>query len=121
MASKQGTMEARFSLWALFVFLSYASAAPFSNPLKARDGSDPHIVYTDGFYYLMTTTWSNLQVTRATTLGGLKTGETKVVWTDSNSARCCNVWAPELHKINNTYVPANGATRPSTVGRATEL
>ncbi|KAL2022169.1 hypothetical protein VTK56DRAFT_5998 [Thermocarpiscus australiensis] len=51
----------------------------------------------------MTTTWTNLQVTRARTLEGLKTGETKVVWTDSNPARCCNVWPPELHWLDNRW------------------
>lgn len=84
-----------------------ASAASFSNPLKAWDGSDPHIVFSDGYYYLMTTTWTNLQITRAKTLEGLKTGETRVVWTDSNPSRCCNVWAPELHRINDTYEHAH--------------
>src|SRR4051812_24078989 len=67
---------------------TFASAVSFSNPLKTKDGSDPHIVYSNGYYYLMTTTWTNLQITRATTLGGLKNGQTKVVWTDSNAARC---------------------------------
>lgn len=90
-------------VWTLSAFLTFVSAASFSNPLKAVNGSDPHIVYDDGFYYLMTTTWTNLQITRAKTLEGLKTGENKVVWTDTNPARCCNVWAPELHKIDNTY------------------
>jgi GH43 family beta-xylosidase len=78
-----------------------ASAASFSNPLKATNGSDPHMTYYDGYYYLMTTTWTNLQITRARTLEGLKRGETRVVWTDANASRCCNVWAPELHKIGN--------------------
>lgn len=72
---------------------SLVGAASFTNPLKPSDGSDPHIVYTGGYYYLMTTTWTNLKVTRAKTLGGLKTGETKTVWTDSNANRCCNMWA----------------------------
>lgn len=88
----------------LFTFITTAlsltslvSGATFSNPLKAKDGSDPHIVYTGGYYFLMATTWQDLQITRATTLEGLKTGETKVVWTDSTASRCCNVWAPELH------------------------
>jgi GH43 family beta-xylosidase len=61
------------------------------------------MTYSDGYYYLMTTTWTNLQITRAKTLEGLKTGETRVVWTDGNPSRCCNVWAPELHKIDNTW------------------
>ena len=47
----------------LFTFITTAlsltslvSGATYSNPLKATDGSDPHIVYTGGYYYLMTTT-----------------------------------------------------------------
>ena len=86
---------------ALTGFLASASAASFTNPLKATNGSDPHIAYSGGYYYLMTTTWTNLQITRAKTLGGLKTGETRVVWTDGTASRCCNVWAPELHWIDN--------------------
>lgn len=74
-------------------FGTLVDAATYSNPLKAHDGSDPHIVWSGGYYYLMTTTWTNLQITRATTLNGLKSGETKVVWTDTTAARCCNMWA----------------------------
>lgn len=61
------------------------------------------MVYTGGYYYLMTTTWTDLEITRATTLEGLKTGDKKTVWTDTTSSRCCNVWAPELHYIDNAW------------------
>ncbi|GLB41911.1 putative glycosyl hydrolases family 43 [Lyophyllum shimeji] len=54
-------------------------------------------VYSNGYYYLTTTTWTNIQITRATTIAGLKTATPKVVWTDSTASRCCNVWAPEIH------------------------
>ncbi|KAG8916618.1 hypothetical protein FRC00_014612, partial [Tulasnella sp. 408] len=87
------------------------SATTFTNPIKNPNGSDPFMVYDGGYYYLTTTTWTNVQVwlpldatrkeeivTRATTVAGLKTATPKVVYTDSNSARCCNVWAPEMHK-----------------------
>lgn len=84
-------------------FTTLVSAATYSNPLKASDGSDPHIVYTGGYYYLMTTTWSDLQITRAKTLEGLKTGEKKTVWKDSTASRCCNVWAPELHYFDGIW------------------
>ncbi|KAF2467651.1 Arabinanase/levansucrase/invertase [Lindgomyces ingoldianus] len=91
-------------LIAFFLALvTFSSAATYSNPLKTKDGSDPHIAWSGGYYYLMTTTWSNLQITRAKTLNGLKTGETKVVWTDSTSSRCCNVWAPELHYFDGAW------------------
>jgi len=69
-------------------------AANFTNPLKDPNGSDPFIVYDGGYYYLTTTTWTDVQITRAKTLEGLKTGERKTVWKDSNSVRCCQVWAP---------------------------
>ena len=92
------------SLQLLLSVFRFASAATFTNPLKTPNGSDPHIVYTEGYYYLTTTTWDNIQLTRAKTLGSLKNGETKIVWKDSNSSRCCNIWAPELHWIDNVYV-----------------
>ena len=42
------------TLTTLVVGLStLVSAATYTNPLKAKDGSDPHIVYTGGYYYLM--------------------------------------------------------------------
>lgn len=90
----------------LFWFLAtitLVNAATFSNPLKNPNGSDPQMVYTGGYYYLMTTTWTDLEITRATTINGLKTGEKKVVYTDTTASRCCNVWAPELHYLNNKW------------------
>ena len=68
----------------------------FTNPLKKKDGSDPFMVYDNGYYYLMTTTWKDVQLTRAKSVNGLKTGETKVVYKDGNKNRCCNVWAPGM-------------------------
>ncbi|CEL61658.1 glycoside hydrolase family protein [Rhizoctonia solani AG-1 IB] len=32
-------------------------------------------------------------------MASLKTATPKVVWTDSTAARCCNLWAPEIHWI----------------------
>ncbi|KAF8659840.1 hypothetical protein AX16_001725 [Volvariella volvacea WC 439] len=69
----------------------------FTNPIKESNGSDPFIVYHEGYYYLTTTTWTNIQITRATSIAGLKSATPKTVWTDSTSSRCCNMWAPEIH------------------------
>ncbi|KAF8728448.1 Glycosyl hydrolases family 43, partial [Rhizoctonia solani] len=74
----------------LFSFSLVSYAAAFTNPIKAKDGSDP---------YIATTTWSNIQITRATSMAGLKTATPKVVWSDSTASRCCNLWAPEIHWI----------------------
>ncbi|RDI76908.1 hypothetical protein Vi05172_g13137 [Venturia inaequalis] len=50
----------------------------------------------------MTTTWTNLVLTRAKTLEGLKTGESKVVYSPGPDV-CCNFWAPEIHDIDGTW------------------
>ena len=39
----------------------------------------------------MTTTWSNLQISRGATIQELKDSTPKVIWTDTNADRCCNV------------------------------
>jgi GH43 family beta-xylosidase len=92
------------SLFLLSSLLGASNAASFTNPLKDPNGSDPYAVYVDGYYYLTTTTWTDVQITRATTLEGLKTGEVQVVWSDSDPNRCCSVWAPEFHLIDGVFV-----------------
>ncbi|KAK0446780.1 Arabinanase/levansucrase/invertase [Armillaria borealis] len=83
--------------FALFVLVwQCMSVQAFKNPIKSSDGSDPFIVYSDGYYYLTTTTWTDIQITRGTTMQELKDATPKVVWSDSTSSRCCNVWAPEI-------------------------
>ncbi|PBK99499.1 Arabinanase/levansucrase/invertase [Armillaria gallica] len=78
--------------FALFVLVwQCLSVQAFKNPIKSSDGSDPFIVYN-----LTTTTWTDIQITRGTTMQELKDATPKVVWTDSTSSRCCNVWAPEI-------------------------
>lgn len=85
------------------LFSMLGAAATYSNPLKQPNGGDPSIVYHGGYYYIMTTTWTDLQITRATTLEGLKQGETKMIWKDDNPDRCCNVWAPEMHLMDGIW------------------
>ncbi|CAE6433169.1 unnamed protein product [Rhizoctonia solani] len=86
-----------FSLFAFYALAAYA----FTNPLKAKDGSDPFMVYSNGYYYLTTTTWSNIQITRAASMAGLKIATPKVIWSDTAASRCCNMWAPEIHWITS--------------------
>jgi hypothetical protein len=106
----------------LWTVTGLVQAANFTNPLKDPNGSDPFIVYDGGYYYFTTTTWTDVQITRAKTLEGLKTGERKTVWKDDNALRCCQVWAPgeclsgvlisrafgltvlaEIHKLDGTW------------------
>lgn len=80
-----------------------SSAAAFTNPVRNPGGSDPFLVYTGGYYYLMTTTWTDIEIARSTTIEGLKTATKKVVYSTSTSTRCCNVWAPEVHYLGSAW------------------
>ncbi|KAM5385603.1 hypothetical protein ACJZ2D_000802 [Fusarium nematophilum] len=55
-------------------------------------------------YYLTSTTWTDVRITTASTIDGLKTAESRVIWSDrSNPARACNFWAPEMHKVGERW------------------
>ncbi|KAL1744782.1 glycoside hydrolase family 43 protein [Schizophyllum fasciatum] len=90
-----------FIVTAFSLASQFLSAAAFTNPIKDPNGSDPFMVYHEGYYYLMTTTWSDLQISRGATIQELKDATPKVVWTDTTAERCCNVWAPEIHWSGN--------------------
>lgn len=89
-------------LTAIFGICVHLSDA-FTNPIKTRDGSDPFMVFYEGMYYLTTTTWKNIAITASPAIEGLKTATPKVVWSDNTPSRCCNVWAPEMHKIDGRW------------------
>lgn len=83
--------------------INLSDAATYSNPIRAVDGSDPFVVYTGGYYYLLTTSWTDVEISRATTLNGLKTSTKKVVYSTTTASRCCNVWSPEVHYFSGTW------------------
>ncbi|ANJ25953.1 family 43 glycosylhydrolase [Agromyces aureus] len=71
----------------------------FTNPL-APDTADPTIEFHDGNYYLVSTTWDNRVVMRkAPTLAGLGTTKPVTVYSDTNTGRNGNMWAPELQRL----------------------
>ncbi|KFA76568.1 hypothetical protein S40288_01592 [Stachybotrys chartarum IBT 40288] len=80
-----------------------SSATAFTNPLRNPGGADPQIVWSGGYYYLISTEWTNLQLARAETIEGLKTAEPRVIYSDANPNRCCSVWAPELHYFDGKW------------------
>jgi GH43 family beta-xylosidase len=81
-----------------------ARTTSFRNPLNRAEGSDPWLVYHEGFYYLTATTWSSrLTIARASTLDGLRSAEPATVWEGDEPRRCCNFWAPELHLLDGRW------------------
>ncbi|CAG8972226.1 hypothetical protein HYALB_00001624 [Hymenoscyphus albidus] len=109
----------RFSLiFSLLSLVGLSIQEDYSNPLKSSQGSDPFIVTDLGYYYLLTSTWSDVQITRAKTLEGLKTGEKKVVYRSEEIIRCCYLWSPELWKIDGVwYLYFTAGTKESLDGQ----
>ncbi|KAK5656622.1 hypothetical protein OQA88_4602 [Cercophora sp. LCS_1] len=89
----------------LSLFSALVGGATFSNPLRTGNGSDPFLVHVDGYYYLPTTTWRDIQLIRAKTIEGPKAGESKTIYAmaNPNPEGGNDVWAPELHKVNGTW------------------
>ncbi|PBP19164.1 hypothetical protein BUE80_DR010020 [Diplocarpon rosae] len=74
----------------------------YQNPIR-DPGPDPSMVFADGQYFLTYTSFDSITITRSKTLSGLATGETKTIWTDSDSSRNGNMWAPEIHQIDGKW------------------
>ena len=91
----------------LAVILIYMStligciAYNISNPLS--DGADPWVIQHDGYYYFCISDGLNLYVSKSKNLDGALKKENEVkVWTNDGSIYQ-NVWAPELHFMNNKW------------------
>lgn len=93
------------TLLALTSFLVPHAAATWTNPIRDPGGSDPFLVYSgDGYYYLLTTTWTDVEISRSTTLAGLKSApEKKTVFSTTTASMCCNVWSPEVHYLGDVW------------------
>jgi GH43 family beta-xylosidase len=101
---------ALFALIGLALILVHCNSTPaepvtFRNPLNQSHGSDPWMVYYEGRYYLAATTWSpssrpGLTMKSATTIRGLIEASPVSVYTDTDTSRCCNFWAPEFHLLD---------------------
>lgn len=81
------------------------TAATFTNPfVKSRDAADPWMIYHDGFYYFTFTAGDRIEVWKSATLTGIDAGTKTTVWrAPAAGAQCCNIWAPELHFINDRW------------------
>lgn len=70
-----------------------------------QDGADPWMIkHSDGWYYFTKTTGGNITLWRSKTITGVDAGDTKVVWTPpANTSYSQNIWAPELHFLDNKW------------------
>ena len=75
----------------------------FKNPIL-NSGADPW-VFKNGDEYLVTfTTGNNITLLRTNKMSNIKNATKKVVWTPpATGLNSKEIWAPELHKINNKW------------------
>ena len=79
-----------------------ASARHFRNPLLPV-GPDPWVVYQDGFYYVMHTTGGDLRIYKTKKMSLLGSSSFSSVWSPPSSGPATrDIWAPELHRVNDS-------------------
>lgn len=108
----------RLSLWCLWLLVSCRDPEPsgtstipppqapqntFTNPLL-NAGPDPWVIRHDGWYYYTHTTGNSVRLWKTRKMSELAAAEAKTVWQPSaGRAFSQNVWAPELHRLDNRW------------------
>lgn len=72
-------------------------AACVTQPLM--QGQDPTVAYKDGWFHLVQSDGCNLRLRRSPTLAGLSLVPNQVIY----SPGCSEIWAPEIHWLNNRW------------------
>lgn len=79
---------------------------PFNNPV-IEQRADPWIYkHSDGYYYFTGSVpeYDRIEVRRASTIQGLSTAEPVAVWHKYETGPLsANIWAPEIHYINDKW------------------
>ncbi len=107
-----------------------AAATSFRNPVVPEtagdDSPDPWIFRHAGRYWLTYTSTDHIELRSATTLAGLADARPRRLWPAAGAApeppeRCCQLWAPELHRFGGRwylYYAAAGAAGAGAAGHA---
>lgn len=75
----------------------------FTNPLLSS-GPDPWVTQKDGYYYYTNTLGNRIALWKTTQMDQLKNATPVTVWSAVvNTAYSNDVWAPELHYLNNKW------------------
>ena len=92
-------------------------ANTFTNPLLSS-GPDPWVIKKDISYYYSHTLGNRIAVWKTQKMSELKNATVQTIWTASSTGpNSNNVWAPELHYLNNkwyAYYTAGSSTDLST-------
>ena len=75
----------------------------FSNPLLPS-GPDPWVIRKENFYYYTHTQGNKISLWRTSKMSELKNAPVQTVWNaPASGENVHNVWAPELHYLNNKW------------------
>lgn len=76
----------------------------FRNPIM-ESGADPWMYrHTDGCYYYMVTCGNRLDLYRSTTMSGVAKAPKTTIWLPPQEGPgCCELWAPEIHFIQEKW------------------
>ena len=85
------------------VYTTPANTTKFTNPLLSSV-SDPWVMQKDGYYYYTQTSGNKIALWKTQKIEDLKNVVPVTVWTAViNTAYSSDVWAPELHYIDNKW------------------
>lgn len=85
-------------------YTSSKSFSNFSNPILTDRGADPWVIYEDGMYYFTYTQGGGITLYATKEMSELRAAEPVEVWRpEKGTAHSKNLWAPELHFINNKW------------------
>ncbi len=92
------------NLWLfLSLFGGCVFAQTFTNPLLPV-GADPWSIYKDGHYYYTHTLQDSIVIWKTANLANLEKAERKTIFIpDSGKAYSKEIWAPEIHFLNNKW------------------
>lgn len=80
-----------------------ATSTTFRNPLLSR-GPDPWVIRHEGFYYVLHTTGNEVRIYKTARITDLPRTQPVTVWTPpSTGPNSRNIWAPELHRLDNKW------------------
>ena len=94
-------------LWVCMVSMSFSCTsqrnASFTNPLL-QSGADPWSIYKDGHYYYTHTLGNRLVIWKTKNISKLPQAKSRLVFDPPDStAYSKQLWAPEIHYINNAW------------------
>ena len=98
----------RFSLFLLATLLLCAGCgkkapAGYQNPIIPKSGADPWTIFHNGNYYYMNSCGNCIRLWVTPDISDVKNAPCKTIWVPTDSANMFDLWAPEIHYIDNKW------------------